>query len=126
MIQRKFVFLPWAPLVVVSALERKNIKKIFDLSVQIMDQRQKRIPTGRLNSFIKKITYKHVPSGTKRIKPKILYVTQSGINPPEFVLFVNDARSFHFSYRRYVENELRKEFGFEGTAVKIVYRNRKE
>lgn len=126
MIQRKFVFLPWAPLVLVSALKRKNIKKIFELSVKIMEQRVKRISTGKLNSFIKKITYKHVPSGTKRIKPKILYVTQSGINPPEFVLFVNDANSFHFSYRRYVENELRKEFGFEGTAVKIVYRNRKE
>lgn len=126
MIQKKFVFLPWAPLILVSALNRKNIKKIFDLSKQIMEQRNIRIPTGRLNSFIKKITYKHVPSGTKRIKPKILYVTQSGINPPEFVLFVNDASSFHFSYRRYVENELRKEFGFDGTAVKIVYRNRKE
>lgn len=126
MIQRKFVFLPWAPLVVVSALKRKNIRKIFDLSKKIMEERTRRIPTGRLNSFIKKITYKHIPSGTKRIKPKILYVTQSGINPPEFVLFVNNALSFHFSYRRYVENELRKEFGFDGTAVKIVYRNRKE
>jgi len=126
MIQRKFVFLPWAPLVVVSALKRKNIRKIFDLSKKIIDERRKRISTGRLNSFIKKIIYKHVPSGTKQIKPKILYVTQSGINPPEFVLFVNSAKSFHFSYRRYVENELRKEFGFDGTAVKIVYRNRKE
>ena len=126
MIQRKFVFLPWAPLVVVSALKRKNIKKIFDLSKKIMEERNRRISTGRLNSFIKKITYKHAPSGTKRIKPKILYITQSGVNPPEFVLFVNDARAFHFSYRRYVENELRKEFGFDGTAVKIVYRNRKE
>ena len=57
---------------------------------------------------------------------KILYVTQADINPPEFVLFVNDARAFHFSYRRYVENELRKEFGFDGTAVKFVYRSRKE
>jgi len=126
MVQKKFVFLPWAPLLMVSALERKNIKKIFDLSKSIMEQRSTRISTGKLNSFIKKITYKHVPSGTKQIKPKILYVTQSGINPPEFVLFVNDARSFHFSYRRYVENELRKEFGFDGTAVKIVYRSRRE
>jgi len=125
-IQRKFVFLPWAPVVVVSALKRKNIRKIFELSEKIIIERRKRISTGKLNSFIKKITYKHVPSGTKRIKPKILYTTQAGINPPEFVLFVNDARSFHFSYRRYVENELRKEFGFDGTAVKIVYRNRKE
>ncbi len=126
MVQKKFVFLPWAPLVVVSALKRKNIKKIFELSKNIMEQRKLRVSTGKLNSFIRRITYKHVPSGTKNIKPKILYITQTAINPPEFVLFVNDAAAFHFSYRRYVENELRKEFGFDGTAVRIVYRNRKE
>ncbi len=126
MLQRKLVFLPWAPLIMTSAEQKKNITKIFDIAQSIMEQRNKRIPTGRLNSFIKKIVYKHVPTGTKRIRPKILYVTQADINPPEFVLFVNDARAFHFSYRRYVENELRKEFGFDGTAVKIVYRSRKE
>lgn len=126
MLQRKLVFLPWAPLIMTSAVNKKNITKIFEIAQSIMEQRNKRIPTARLNSFIKKIVYKHVPTGTKRIRPKILYVTQSDVNPPEFVLFVNDARAFHFSYRRYVENELRKEFGFDGTAVKIVYRSRKE
>lgn len=126
MVQRKFTFLPWAPLVFVSALKKKNITKIYELAEQIVEERKRRISTGELNNFIKKITYKHIPSGTKMIKPKIFYVTQTGVNPPEFVFFVNDAAALHFSYRRYLENELRKEYGFDGTALKLVFRNRSE
>ncbi|MFC1655313.1 ribosome biogenesis GTPase Der [Patescibacteria group bacterium] len=126
LVQRKFSFLPWAPLVFVSALKKKNITKIYELAEQIVEERKKRIPTGELNNFIKKITFKHVPSGTKRIKPKIFYVTQTGINPPEFVFFVNQANAIHFSYRRYLENELRKEYGFGGTALKLEFRSRSE
>jgi len=120
----KFDFLPWAPVVFISALRKKNISKIFDLAVQIMLERNKRIPTGELNNFIKKITAKHIPSGTKRIRAKILYVSQTSINPPEFVFFVNDASALHFSYKRYLENELRKQYQFAGTAINFVFRSR--
>ena len=89
-------------------------------------ERNKRIPTGELNNFIKKITFKHVPSGTKSIRPKILYITQSNTNPPEFVFFVNDEKALHFSYKRYLENEIRKTYGFVGTALSLVYRSRPE
>lgn len=124
LIQNKFSFMPWASLVFVSALNKKNINKIFELSIDIMKERSKRISTGAMNSFIKRTTFKHVPSGTKNVKPKILYVSQIGINPPEFVFFVNQANAFHFSYKRYLENEIRKEFGFHGTAIMIHYRGR--
>lgn len=124
MVQKKFSFMPWAPLLFVSALKKKNITQIYELAKQIMEQRQKRIPTASLNAFIKKTTYKHIPSGTKRIKPKILYVSQIGINPPEFVFFVNQANAFHFSYVRYLENEIRKAYGFDGTALNIHFRSR--
>ncbi len=123
-IQRKFVFMPWAPLLFVSALHRKNIEQIYILAKEIIEQRKKRIPTSELNNFVKRIIYKHVPSGTKNIKPKILYVSQTGINPPEFVFFVNQANAFHFSYRRYLENELRKAYGFHGTAITFCFRSR--
>lgn len=124
MVQRKFSFLPWAPLIFASALKRKNIEKILEIAHFIMQERTKRIPTNELNNFIKKITLKHIPTGTKRIQPKIFYVTQTAVNPPEFVFFVNDANALHFSYRRYLENEIRKAFGFDGTALKMVYRNK--
>lgn len=123
-VRNKFSFLPWAPLVFVSASKRKNIEKILEIAGQIIIERKKRIPTNELNNFIKKITLKHVPTGTKRIQPKIFYVTQTGINPPEFVFFVNDAGALHFSYRRYLENEIRKAFGFDGTALRLVFRNK--
>jgi len=123
-VKGKFIFLPWAPLVFISALKKKNINKIFDLAVEIVQQRNKRITTGELNNFIKRTTLKHHPSGTKRIKPKIFYVSQTGVNPPEFVFFVNQANALHFSYRRYLENELRKEYSFAGTAISLVFRNR--
>lgn len=123
-VKNKFSFLPWAPLIFVSAEKKKNIVKILEIADAIMRERTKRIPTAELNNFIKKITLKHIPTGTKRIQPKIFYVTQTAINPPEFVFFVNDASAIHFSYRRYLENEIRKAFGFDGTAVKMVYRNK--
>lgn len=124
MVQNKYSFMPWVPLLYVSALNKKNITQIYELAEQIMEQRRKRISTGSLNAFIKKTVFKHLPTGTKRIKPKILYVSQTGINPPEFVFFVNQASSFHFSYKRYLENEIRKAFGFDGTAIDIHFRGR--
>jgi len=126
MVRNKFNFLPWAPLVLISATKKKNINKIFELAVTIMDERNKRIGTAQLNAFMKKIINKHIPTGTSRIKPKIFYITQSGTNPPEFVVFVNDATALHFSYRRYLENEIRKEYGFVGTAIHVVYRSRSD
>lgn len=123
-VRNKFSFLPWAPLIFVSASKRKNIEKILEIANQIIVERSKRIPTNELNTFIKKITLKHVPTGTKRIQAKIFYVTQTRTNPPEFVFFVNDAGALHFSYRRYLENEIRKAFGFGGTALRLVFRNK--
>ncbi|MBN1494235.1 ribosome biogenesis GTPase Der [Candidatus Peregrinibacteria bacterium] len=120
----KFAFLPWAPVVFISALNKQNITKVFELAEQIILERNKRIPTGELNGFVKKITAKHIPSGTKRIRPKILYVSQTGTNPPEFVFFVNDANALHFSYKRYLENEIRKQYQFSGTAISLVFRSR--
>lgn len=122
---RKFTFIPWTSVIFISAKERKNIQKIFDISQEILIERQKRVSTGEFNSFLKKVTHKHLPSGNHKTPPKILYAAQTGINPPQFTFIMNDPQLLHFSYRRYLENEIRKEYGFNGTGIDMIFRKRK-
>ncbi|OGJ52384.1 ribosome biogenesis GTPase Der [Candidatus Peregrinibacteria bacterium RIFOXYB2_FULL_32_7] len=123
-LQSGLKFAPWAPVIFVSAKNKKNINKIFDLATSIKENRQKRISTAELNSFVADCVMKHHPTGTKLKKPKILYVTEVDVEPPHFIFFVNSAKSFHFSYKRYLENQLREKYGFEGTVIKIEFRGK--
>jgi len=123
-LQSKFSFLPWAPVIFTSAITKKNLSKIFDQLDLIKVERQKRISTAKLNHFIEEVVEKHKPTGTKRIQPKIFYITQVGINPPHFVFFVNKKKYFHFSYLRYLENQLREQFGFRGTSIVIEFQEK--
>lgn len=125
MLRYKMPFIPWAPAVFLSAITTKWITKIFPIIKQIVEERNKRITTGKLNNFIAKITNDHVPTGTKRIRPKIFYMTQVEINPPRFNLFVNKEAYFHFSYFRYLENRLREHFWFAWTVIDIEIKERK-
>lgn len=118
-LRRKFSFIPWAPVLFVSAKTKRNIVKIFPLAEEIQAERKKRIPTGRFNDFIEKITMKHLPSGTKNVRPKIIYGAQVDTNPPHFRMNVNQIKYFHFSYFRYFENRLREQLGFAGTGIKL-------
>ena len=118
-LRSKFAFIPWAPVVFLSAKTKRNIVKIFPLIEQIYEERQKRITTGKFNDFIEKTTMKHLPTGTKNVRPKIIYGSQVDINPPHFRINVNQIKYFHFSYFRYFENRLREKFGFGGTGIKI-------
>jgi len=118
-IKRKFSFLPWVSVIFISALNKKNIFEIFNISDKIVEERKKRIPTGEFNSFMQKITYKHMPASTKYKKPKFMYGSQVEINPPKFTLFFKNSANLHFSYPRYLENEIRKEYGFFGTVIDI-------
>ncbi len=125
-LQRKFIFVPWAPMVFVSAKNKRNTYKLLDLASEIMIERKKRISTAEINSFFQKITYKHMPASTKIQKPKFFYCSQVDINPPRFVLFFRNPKNLHFSYPRYLENELRKEYGFNGTPVHLKFKNKVE
>ncbi len=124
-LQRKFTFIPWVSVVFVSAKERKNIFKILEIAQEIATERHKRIRTSELNEFIKAATYKHLPSGYGRTPHKILYVSQTGTNPPEFTFIMNNPEGLHFSYKRYLENEIRKNYGYEGTVIDMIFRKRK-
>jgi len=122
----KFEFMPWAPLVFVSAKTGKNIDKILELAQNIKATRQHRIETGKLNRWLQKIILKHQPTGTGRKIPKLFFMSQVDINPPHFIIQVNNEEYFHFSYLRYLENQLRDTFGFEGTAIKFQMKSKEE
>ncbi|QQR84136.1 hypothetical protein IPJ72_03005 [Candidatus Peregrinibacteria bacterium] len=125
-LQRKLSFTPWAPVIFTSAVTKKNLHKIFEQIEIVQAERTKRVPTSRLNHIIELSAQKHAPTGTKNIRPKLFYCTQAGINPPEFVFFVNKKKYFHFSYLRYLENQMREEFGFIGTPIVMEFREKEE
>jgi ribosome-associated GTPase engA len=123
---KKFDFLSYAPVVFSSAIEGRRIDLILEHAENIKKERAKRIKTGVFNQFLSQITYEHAPTGSRKShKPKIYYGSQVDINPPKFVISVNNADHFHFSYIRYIENKIREFFGFEGTPIEIELKSRK-
>ena len=123
---KKFDFLSYSPVIFTQAIEGKRIDLVLEHAIQIRAERQKRVKTGIFNKFLDQITYDHAPTGNKKShKPKIYYGSQVDINPPRFVISVNNSEHFHFSYRRYIENKIREVFGFEGTPIDVELRSRK-
>ncbi len=125
-LSKKFDFLSYAPVVFTQAVEGKRIDLVLEHALKIRAERQKRVKTWVFNKFLDQITYDHAPSGNKKShKPKIYYGSQVDINPPRFVISVNNSEHFHFSYLRYIENKIRAVFGFEGTPIDLELRSRK-
>jgi len=119
-------FMPYATVLYVSAKFRQGVEKIIPQSLQVYQERFKRIPTAAVNSVIQQAVATHNLPRTGRKQLKILYATQAEVNPPTFVFSVNDASPIHFSYRRYLENKLRQSFGFAGTPLRLVFKTRGE
>ncbi len=117
-------FTPWAPFAFVSAETGLNIDGVLDLALEIGETRATRMPTSEVNAALREAVAAHPPSSPGRKPLRIKFATQAEVNPPTFVFFTNDASLLHFSYRRYLENALRRRFGFEGTAIKLVFRSR--
>ncbi len=125
-LSKKFDFLSYSPVVFTQAIEGKRIELVLDHALAIHAERQKRVKTGVFNKFLDQITYDHAPTGNRKShKPKIYYGSQVDVNPPRFVISVNNSDHFHFSYTRYIENRIRDLFGFEGTPIDIELRSRK-
>jgi len=116
-IDLKAPYLKYVPYVTISNVSRLRLFKTFEYIDQVAEAAHKRIPTAELNKFMAELREKHKPSGQKGKLAKILYATQSGVKPTTFVLFVNQKRLFHFSYLRYIENQLRERYGFMGTPI---------
>lgn len=124
-IKKGLHFLDYAPIVFVSAKTGLHVNRVLDAILDVSEQRDRRIPTSQVNEFIQKVTAVH-PFARKGKSLKVLYATQASVRPPTFVLFVNDPDLVHFAYQRHLENQLRREFGFEGTGIKLVFRRRGE
>ena len=123
-IRRDLSYMTYAPILFISALTGQRVERLFDLINYVNDQASTRITTGMLNNVLEDAQTRVQPPTDKGRRLKIYYVTQTGIKPPHFVFFCNDARLFHFSYQRYLENQLRNTFGLEGTPIKITIRQK--
>lgn len=125
-LSKKFDFLSYAPVVFTSAIEGRRIDLVLEHALRIRIERAKRVKTAVFNSFLEQAVYDHAPTGNRKShKPKIYYGSQVDINPPKFVVSVNNSEHFHFSYLRYLENRIRDVFGFEGTPIEIELKSRK-
>lgn len=125
-IKAELLFLSYAPLVFVSALTTQRISTIMPMVRAVAENRLMRVSTSLLNEIIRDAVHKNPPPTDKGKRLRIFYITQVGVAPPTFVLFVNDKDIMHFSYLRYLENRIREHFVFEGTSLNLVMRNRKE
>ncbi len=117
-------YMQYAPIVFVSALTGQRVDRIFELANYVNQQASTRITTGMLNNVLADAQARVQPPTDKGRRLKIFYMTQTGIKPPHFVLFCNDAELFHFSYQRYIENQIRATFGLEGTPIRMTIRQR--
>ena len=123
-IRRDLSYMTYAPILFISALTGQRVDRLFELINYVNDQAATRITTGMLNNVLEDAQTRVQPPTDKGRRLKIYYVTQAGVKPPHFVFFCNDARLFHFSYQRYLENQLRSTFGLEGTPIKITIRQK--
>lgn len=119
-IARTFDFVPWAPLIFTSSVTGQNVTKLFDLALEIDEQRHKRIATPELNKWLRQAVDAHPPAGLKGRTPKLNYMVQETDNPiPAFKIFGSASNFVHWSYRRYLETRLRKIYGYEGTPIQL-------
>ena len=117
-------FLHFAPIIAISALTGQRAAKVLDEALVIAAERRRRIPTATLNKVLSEAVSRHQPPPVKGRRPRFYYATQATIEPPTFVLFAADARSVHFSYQRFLENRIRDAFDFEGTPLRLIFRER--
>ena len=125
-LMQDFSFMSYAPIIFISAKTGQRIDRLMKLIKFVDDQNSIRISTGNLNTILAHATARVQPPTDKGRRLKIYYMTQASTRPPTFVCFVNNAELFHFSYQRYLENQIREVFGLEGTPVKFVIRERSE
>jgi GTPase len=122
----KLKFLEFAPVVHLSAKTGERAPKLLEIIDRVAEARNKRVATGELNRFIQRVTEAHPPPSRGKTPVRILYAAQVGVAPPTFALFTNVADRFHFSYERYLINQLRESFGFAGTPIRLQVRRRTE
>lgn len=124
-VRDNFKFMPYAPIVFVSALTGQRVAKIMGEVESVALEYSRKVTTGELNKVIEKAVTSHPPAVFHGKRLKVFYAVQVGVRPPTFVLFVSKAEGFHFSYERYLNNKIRDAFGFQGTPIRLFFRDRK-
>ncbi|MDN5293304.1 MAG: GTPase [Eubacteriales bacterium] len=124
-IREELSFMQYAPVIYVSALTGQRVPRILELVKYVAEQHVMRIATSTLNELIREAVALNPPPAEGGRRLKILYAAQTGVRPPTFVIFVNDPELVHFSYARYLENRIRSSFGFEGTPINLIFRQRR-
>ena len=125
-IREDLKYMSYAPILFISAKTGQRVEKLYEMINSVDEQHRRRIPTGLLNDVLADSVMKVQPPSDKGKRLKLKYMTQVSSEPPVFVIFVNDAELFHFSYQRYIENQLRETFGFEGSPIRILARETKK
>ena len=124
-LRRQLKFLDYAPILHISALTGERAPKLLETIDRVTESRKKRVKTPELNKFVAEVTAAHPPASPGRQHVRVLYAAQTGVAPPTFVFFTNVATKFHFSYERFLVNQLRERFGFEGTPIRFYVRTRR-
>ncbi|NTV89448.1 MAG: ribosome biogenesis GTPase Der [Clostridiales bacterium] len=125
-VMEKLGFMQYAPILFISAKTGQRVNKLYELIKYVSNQASLRITTGMLNDVLNEATAMVQPPSDKGKRLKLYYATQASIRPPTFVIFVNNDELFHYSYERYIENQFRKSFGFEGTPLRFIHRERND
>lgn len=125
-IEAELLFMSYAPVVFISALKRERLSEVMAMVKFVAEKRALRVPTGQLNSLIADAVLMNQPPADKGRRLKVYYASQIGVKPPLFAFSINDRELMHFSYARYLENKIRAAFGFEGTSIKLLFRERGE
>jgi GTP-binding protein len=121
-LRRDLPFVDYAPVVSISAKTGQRVQRVLELAVDVWGERRRRIGTGELNRLVAAAVERNPPAIVHGRRAKVRYATQVGVAPPTFVFFTTDPASLHFSYRRYLENRLRESYGFDGTPIRLVFR----
>jgi GTP-binding protein len=124
-LRRQLKFLDYAPILHLSALTGERAPKLLETIDRVAESRRQRVRTPELNTFVAEVTAAHPPASPGRQHVRILYAAQTGVAPPTFVFFTNVATTFHFSYERFLVNQLRDRFGFEGSPIRFHVRARR-
>ena len=125
-VAQNFKFTPWAPLVFTSSITGQNVAKIFDLALDIDDRRQQPTKTSVLNGVLQKSIRRHPPAGLKNTYPKLKYIVQTDTSPPWFVVYGSSLKLLHWSYKRYLDRQLRETYDYTGTPIKFSFRDSKD
>jgi GTP-binding protein len=125
MLRRELNFVDWAPTLFISAETGQRTGRVLELVRDVQAERDRRVTTPKLIEMVRSAVARHPRTEGGR-QLKIYYATQADVRPPTFVFFVNDPKLMHFTYERYLENQIRDTFGFQGTAIRLVFRGRSE